>query len=53
MTYSKTWIDDVIDSLLDEKWQHIKERNEQAWRIRQKLMRKIEIKMAAQEFEHV
>ena len=51
MTYSKSWIDDVIDSLPGEKWRHIKERNEQCWRIRQKLMHKIEIRQTAQAYE--
>lgn len=51
MTYSKSWIDDIIDSLPDEKWQHIKERNEQCWRIRQTQIHKIEIKMAQEEYE--
>ena len=51
MTYGKSWIDDIIDCLPDEKWQHIKERNEHMWRIRQKLMHKIEIKMAQEQYE--
>ena len=51
MTYSKSWIDDIIDDLPDEKWQHIKERNEQLWRARQKLMHKFEIKMAQKDYE--
>jgi len=51
MTYSKSWIDDIIDSLPNEKWQHIKERNEHLWRIRQKLLHKIDIKMVAEEYE--
>jgi len=50
MTY-KSWIDDIIDSLPDEKWQHIKERNEQSWLIRQKLMHKIAIKRAQEDYE--
>lgn len=51
MMYSKSWIDDIIDNLPNEKWQHIKERNEQQWRIRQKLMHKIEIKRAQEQYE--
>ena len=51
MTYSKDWIDDIIDNLPNDKWQHIKERNEQFWRTRQKLMHKIAIKRAQEEYE--
>lgn len=48
----RSWIDDIIDSLPDdEKGRHEKERNEQFWRIRQKQMRKFEIKMAREEYE--
>ena len=45
------WFDDILDNLPDEKLQFIKECYERRWRTRQKLMHKIEIKRAREDYE--
>jgi len=51
MKYRSNWFDDILDDLPEEKLQFIKECCERQWRTRQKLMHKIEIKQAQEDYE--